>query len=74
MLPPQKFLFPAKAEMPDYVELPLWDHLEELRERVMVAGLACAAAILTCFCFSKARGQMGKRGSNPHAFSSTPSL
>jgi sec-independent protein translocase protein TatC len=33
--------------------MPIWDHLEELRERVLVAGLACASAILTCFCFSK---------------------
>lgn len=33
--------------------MPIWDHLEELRERVLVAALACGAAILTCFCFSK---------------------
>jgi hypothetical protein len=31
----------------------VWDHLEELRERVLVAGLACVAAIGVCFCFSK---------------------
>ena len=33
--------------------MPIWDHLEELRERVLVGGLAAAVAILTCFCFSK---------------------
>lgn len=33
--------------------MPIWDHLEELRERVLVAALSCGAAILTCFAFSK---------------------
>ena len=33
--------------------MPVWDHLDELRERVLVSGLACAVAILTCFAFSK---------------------
>ncbi len=33
--------------------MPIWDHLEELRERVLVAALASAVAILTCFTFSK---------------------
>jgi sec-independent protein translocase protein TatC len=49
----QKFLFPEKEELPENIEMPIWDHLEELRERVLVSGLACAAAILTCFVFSK---------------------
>lgn len=31
----------------------MWDHLEELRERVLVAVIACGIAILTCFVFSK---------------------
>ena len=33
--------------------MPIWDHLEELRERVLVAGLVAAASVLACFCFSK---------------------
>lgn len=33
--------------------MPIWDHLEELRERVLVAALAAAVAIGGCFCFSK---------------------
>ena len=33
--------------------MPIWDHLEELRERVLVAVVAVTAAILACFCFSK---------------------
>lgn len=34
-------------------QMPIWDHLEELRERVLVAMLAAAVAIGGCFCFSK---------------------
>ena len=34
-------------------QMPIWDHLEELRERVVVGALAAAIAVLTCFCFSK---------------------
>lgn len=49
----QKFFFPDKKDLPDDFEMPIWDHLEELRERVLVAALASAAAIGTCFCFSK---------------------
>ena len=33
--------------------MPIWDHLEELRERVLVAALAAAVGIGGCFCFSK---------------------
>ena len=33
--------------------MPIWDHLDELRERVLVAALAGLVAVLTCFCFSK---------------------
>ena len=49
----QKFINPSKDELPDDFSMPIWDHLEELRERVLVGGLAAAVAILTCFCFSK---------------------
>ena len=46
---------PALSSFPPafHLQMPIWDHLEELRERVLVAGLACAASIFTCFCFSK---------------------
>ena len=33
--------------------MPIWDHLDELRERVIVAALAAGTAVLTCFAFSK---------------------
>lgn len=49
----ENWLYPAKEELPEDFEMPIWDHLEELRERVLVAALACGVAILTCFAFSK---------------------
>lgn len=49
----ENWLYPAKEELPEDFEMPIWDHLEELRERVLVAALACGIAILTCFGFSK---------------------
>ena len=49
----QAFLYPDPEELPENFELPIWDHLDELRERVLVAVLACTAAIAACFCFSK---------------------
>jgi len=33
--------------------MPIWDHLDELRERVLLAALAALTAVLACFCFSK---------------------
>ena len=33
--------------------MPIWDHLEELRERVLVGALAAGLAVLTCFAYSK---------------------
>jgi len=33
--------------------MPIWDHLEELRERVLVGALAAGIAVLACFLFSK---------------------
>lgn len=49
----QKFLQPPKEELPDDFEMPIWDHLEELRERVLVSLLAAGVAIGGCFAFSK---------------------
>lgn len=39
--------------MPYQHAMPIWDHLDELRERVIVGALAAGLAILTCFIFSK---------------------
>lgn len=51
--PIEKFLRPNPEELPDDFEMPIWDHLEELRERVLIGALACGVAILTCFIFAK---------------------
>ena len=49
----QKILYPDPEDLPDDFSMPIWDHLDELRERVIVAALAAATAVLTCFAFSK---------------------
>eukprot|EP00963_Diacronema_lutheri_P002577 scaffold177_cov334-Pavlova_lutheri.AAC.80 len=49
----QKFLYPDPEELPDDVEMTIWEHLEELRERVLVSAAAVSVAILSCFLFSK---------------------
>lgn len=33
--------------------MPIWDHLDELRERVLLAALAAAVAVAGCFAFSR---------------------
>lgn len=48
----QSFLYPDANEL-SHSEMPIWDHLDELRERILIAALAAGAAITTCFCFSK---------------------
>lgn len=47
------FLYPNKELLPDDVEMSLWDHLDELRERIFVSVLAVGAAMVGCFAFSK---------------------
>ncbi|KAG0464069.1 hypothetical protein HPP92_020138 [Vanilla planifolia] len=47
------FLYPSKDLLPDDKEMSLFDHLEELRERIFVSVLAVGASILGCFAFSK---------------------
>ncbi|XP_010527755.1 PREDICTED: sec-independent protein translocase protein TATC, chloroplastic [Tarenaya hassleriana] len=47
------FLYPSKEELPDDKEMSIFDHLEELRQRIFVSVLAVGAAILGCFAFSK---------------------
>ena len=49
----QKFLFPDKDELPDEVEMSIWEHLEELRQRVFVSVIGVGAIILVCFGYSK---------------------
>lgn len=47
------FLYPDKELLPDDKEMSIFDHLEELRQRVFVSVLAVGAAMLGCFAFSK---------------------
>ncbi|XP_023539458.1 sec-independent protein translocase protein TATC, chloroplastic [Cucurbita pepo subsp. pepo] len=47
------FLYPSKDLLPDDKEMSVFDHLEELRQRIFVSVLAVGAAILGCFAFSK---------------------
>jgi len=48
-----EFLYPSKELLPDDKEMSIFDHLEELRERIFVSVLGVGAAILGCFAFSK---------------------
>ncbi|KAK6115124.1 hypothetical protein DH2020_007393 [Rehmannia glutinosa] len=47
------FLYPSKELLPDDQEMSIYDHLEELRERIFVSVLAVGAAMVGCFAFSK---------------------
>ncbi|XP_073283127.1 sec-independent protein translocase protein TATC, chloroplastic-like [Primulina huaijiensis] len=47
------FLYPGKELLPDDQEMSIYDHLEELRERIFVSILAIGAAMVGCFAFSK---------------------
>lgn len=49
----KSWLFPSKDELPDDVPMSIWDHLEELRERVLISVGVVGAAILGCFAVSK---------------------
>ncbi|KAL3751304.1 hypothetical protein ACJRO7_012168 [Eucalyptus globulus] len=46
-------LYPDKELLPDDKEMSIFDHLEELRQRLFVSVMAVGAAILGCFAFSK---------------------
>ncbi|XP_056165576.1 sec-independent protein translocase protein TATC, chloroplastic isoform X2 [Syzygium oleosum] len=46
-------LYPDKELLPDDKEMSIFDHLEELRQRMFVSVMAVGAAILGCFAFSK---------------------
>ncbi|XP_022735305.1 sec-independent protein translocase protein TATC, chloroplastic-like isoform X2 [Durio zibethinus] len=43
----------AIEDRPDDKEMTIFDHLEELRQRIFVSALAVGAAMLGCFAFSK---------------------
>lgn len=47
------FLYPDKELLPEDKEMTLFDHLEELRERLFISVLAVVAAIGGCFVYSK---------------------
>jgi sec-independent protein translocase protein TatC len=47
------FLYPSKELLPDDKEMSIFDHLEELRERIFISVLGVGASILGCFFFSK---------------------
>lgn len=47
------FLYPNKELLPEDKEMSIYDHLEELRERIFVSVLAVGAAIVGCFAYSK---------------------
>ncbi|KAK9091386.1 hypothetical protein Sjap_024563 [Stephania japonica] len=47
------FLYPDKELLPDDKEMSLFDHLEELRERLFVSIIALGAAMVGCFAYSK---------------------
>ena len=49
----RSFLYPGEEQLPDDVNMTIWEHLEELRDRALVSAGACTAAILLCFCFAK---------------------
>ncbi|CAK9137170.1 unnamed protein product [Ilex paraguariensis] len=46
-------LYPNKKLLPDDKEMSIFDHLEELRERIFVSILAVGAAMVGCFTYSK---------------------
>lgn len=51
--PLYNFLYPDKELLPDDKEMSIFDHLEELRERIFISVLAVGGAILGCFAYSK---------------------
>ncbi|KAL3830839.1 hypothetical protein ACJIZ3_019641 [Penstemon smallii] len=47
------FLYPSKELLPDDKEMSIYDHLDELRDRIFVSVLAVGGAMVGCFAFSK---------------------
>ncbi|KAM7484614.1 hypothetical protein LguiA_000623 [Lonicera macranthoides] len=51
--PIYNFLYPSKELLPGDEEMSLFDHLEELRQRIFISVLAVGACMLGCFSYSK---------------------
>lgn len=49
----EAFLYPPAEELPDDLTMPIWDHLDELRERILVAAAAATVSVAACFAYSK---------------------
>lgn len=47
------FLYPSQELLPDDKEMSIFDHLEELRERIFISVAAVGVAMLGCFVVSK---------------------
>jgi len=47
------WLYPPEEELPDDKEMSIFDHLEELRDRLLVSVVAVGIAIIGCFVFAK---------------------
>ncbi|KAI5064942.1 hypothetical protein GOP47_0019637 [Adiantum capillus-veneris] len=47
------WLYPSKDDLPDDVEMSLFDHLDELRDRILISVAVVGVAILGCFAFAK---------------------
>lgn len=47
------WLYPPRDELPDDVEMTLFDHLDELRDRILISVAVVGVAILGCFAFAK---------------------
>eukprot|EP00899_Mesostigma_viride_P025880 jgi/Mesvir1/6477/Mv19551-RA.1 len=51
--PLYKLLYPDQSELPDDVPMPIWEHLEELRGRVLVSVGVVGILIMGCFIYAK---------------------
>lgn len=47
------FLYPSQELLPDDKEMSIFDHLEELRQRIFISVLAVGVSMLGCFAYSK---------------------
>jgi len=49
----RSFLYPGDDALPDDVNMSIWEHLDELRDRALISAGAVTGAVLLCFCFAK---------------------
>ncbi|CAN6549540.1 unnamed protein product [Malus baccata var. baccata] len=47
------FLYPSQELLPDDKEMTLFDHLEELRQRLFISVIAVGVSMVGCFAYSK---------------------